>query len=88
MIDSALAEFLKERPAAVQEAEIAMPLEEVPVLKCPKCNSNMVLKTKREGNNKFIGCMSYPTCRNVIWLPETIQEVEIINERCGEVSFF
>ncbi|KAJ8679286.1 hypothetical protein QAD02_015073 [Eretmocerus hayati] len=83
-IDTALAEYLNEQPAAVEEAEIAMPVEEVPILKCPKCNSNMVVKTKREGNSKYIGCTSFPTCRNVIWLPDTVEDIEVLNDRCNQ----
>lgn len=85
MIDEALAQYLNERPAGVELEEIAVPVEEVPILKCPKCGSNMVVKIKRQNNGKYIGCMGYPTCNNVIWLPETVEEVEVLDERCPTV---
>ncbi|OXU30865.1 hypothetical protein TSAR_001335, partial [Trichomalopsis sarcophagae] len=74
MIDAALAQYLDEQPEAIEQADIAVPVEDVPILRCPKCNSNMVVKTKRQGNGKYIGCMGYPTCNNVIWLPESVEE--------------
>lgn len=85
MIDAALAQYLDEQPEAIEQADIAMPVEDVPILRCPKCNSNMVVKTKRQGNGKYIGCMGYPTCNNVIWLPEAVEEVEILDEGCNQV---
>lgn len=86
MIDTALAQYLDEQPAEIEQADIAMPIEDIPILRCPKCNSNMVVKTKRQGNGKYIGCMGYPTCNNVIWLPEAIENVEILNEGCNQAS--
>ncbi|XP_058807359.1 DNA topoisomerase 3-alpha [Phymastichus coffea] len=83
MIDEALAEYLNERPVEVAEEEISVPDENEPILKCPKCNSNMVIKTKRQNNGKYIGCMGYPTCNNVIWLPETVEKIEVLDERCS-----
>ncbi|KAL7304941.1 hypothetical protein TKK_0002738 [Trichogramma kaykai] len=83
MIDTALAEYLDERPAENVHQEIAMPVDDPVVLKCPKCDSNMTVKARRQGNGKYIGCMNYPTCNNVIWLPESVEDVEVLNERCN-----
>jgi DNA topoisomerase-3 len=87
IIDAALSEYLDEEPLRIEAADNPIPLESVPILKCPKCNTNMVLKTKRQGNGKYIGCMAYPTCNNVIWLPESVEDVEILDEGCSIVSF-
>lgn len=38
-------------------------------MKCPKCNSEMVLKTARKGKNagnQFYGCSKYPSCKGVV----------------------
>ena len=88
LLDGALAEYLDERPIELQEADMPAPIDDIPVLKCPKCNSNMVIKTKRQGNGKYIGCMNYPTCNNVIWFPEGVEDVEIVDERCDRVRWF
>ena len=45
-----------------------------PVLKCPKCNGPMVLRTASRGDragSKFYGCQQYPKCRGIVnmqWL--------------------
>ena len=36
---------------------------------CPKCNSEMVLRTAKKGanaGNKFWGCAQYPRCRAIV----------------------
>ncbi|MGN0844571.1 MAG: NERD domain-containing protein [Kiritimatiellia bacterium] len=34
--------------------------------RCPRCGSDMVLRTSRETGKKFFGCCNYPKCRGVI----------------------
>ncbi len=41
---------------------------------CPKCESEMVLRTAKSGRNKggqFWGCAAYPKCRGIVALIET-----------------
>jgi hypothetical protein len=57
--------FLAQRAApapAVKDSEPAPP-------KCPKCDSEMILRTAKRGDNKgkqFYGCSRYPKCRQMI----------------------
>jgi len=47
-----------DRPAQIQESS----------LRCPKCASEMVLRTAKRGDNqggKFWGCSKYPECRGI-----------------------
>lgn len=47
---------------------------ENPVLRCPKCNGDLVLRTARRGENKgnsFYGCSNYPKCK---YIQEHIQQ--------------
>ncbi|KAK0095713.1 hypothetical protein PV326_007620 [Microctonus aethiopoides] len=81
LIDTALAEYIDERPSDVPEMEMIMPAEEVAIYKCPKCGLNMTLKERKQGG-KFIGCMGFPTCNNTIWLPQAVTEIEVTNEVC------
>lgn len=40
-------------------------------IQCPKCGSDMVLRTARKGQNagnQFWGCASYPVCRGIVKL--------------------
>ena len=44
------------------------PSEEIPILKCPKCNGELVLRTTKRGENKgnyFYGCTNYPKCKYI-----------------------
>ena len=51
------------------EAIEAVPLQEhAPVLRCPKCNSELVLRTATKGVNVgkcFYGCSNFPKCRYI-----------------------
>lgn len=43
-------------------------INETPILKCPKCNGELVLRTARRGDNKgnsFYGCSNYPKCKYI-----------------------
>lgn len=83
LIDDSLAQYLDERPLQTEQAQLH---EDVTIFKCPKCGSNMVLKQRRQGRGKYISCMGYPTCTNVIWFPEAIENVEVLNETCNQVN--
>jgi len=87
LIDDALAHYLDERPIQIEQAQLT-PAEDVSVFKCPKCGSNMVLKDRRQGRGKYISCMGYPSCTNVIWFPEAVEDIEILNETCNQVNVF
>ena len=42
-------------------------------LLCPKCGSNLVLRTAKRGNNvgeQFYGCLAYPKCRFILKIEE------------------
>ena len=45
------------------------PAAKTPEMVCPKCGSNMLLRTARRGNNagrKFWGCSKFPDCRGIL----------------------
>lgn len=52
------------------------------VCACPACQeANMVLKRKPDG--KFmVGCLKFPDCRNVVWLPNALVEASVLAEAC------
>ncbi|KAL0102558.1 hypothetical protein PUN28_018092 [Cardiocondyla obscurior] len=83
LIDDSLAQYLDERPTQTEQAVIP---QEVVIFKCPKCGSNMVLKDKRQGGGKYISCMGYPSCSNVIWFSEAVINVEASNETCNRCT--
>ncbi|XP_029663967.1 DNA topoisomerase 3-alpha [Formica exsecta] len=85
MIDDALAQYLDERPTQTEQVQFSL-VTDVTIFKCPKCGSNMVLKERKQGKGKYISCMGYPTCLNVIWFPEAIKDVEVLNETCNQCT--
>lgn len=84
LLDDSLAHQFGERPNQLEQAQLGP--EDVPIFQCPKCDSNMVLRQRRQGRGKYITCMGYPTCTNVVWLPEAVEDVEILNETCNQVN--
>lgn len=49
-------------------------INETPILKCPKCNGELVLRTAKRSENKgnaFYGCSNYPKCK---YIQEYIQQ--------------
>jgi predicted RNA-binding Zn-ribbon protein involved in translation (DUF1610 family) len=51
----------------ISNEQPAQPQETSP--RCPKCGSEMVLRTAKRGDNqggKFWGCSKYPECRGII----------------------
>lgn len=83
-IDESLGNRLDDRPVAIQDQHYNN-AQHRPVLKCPKCGNDMVLKDKRDNSAKFIGCTGWPDCKNTIWLPP-VQWVEVLDESCSNVS--
>ena len=46
-----------------------LPTQERRSVRCPKCNSHMVIRTAKKGanaGNKFWGCYQYPRCRGIV----------------------
>ncbi|XP_017884787.1 DNA topoisomerase 3-alpha [Ceratina calcarata] len=82
LIDQALAEYLGEHPSGSEGPAFNDLPEKTTIFKCPKCGSDMVLRTRKQGTGKFISCMGFPTCNNAIWFPENIESVDVLDEVC------
>ncbi|XP_012057921.1 PREDICTED: DNA topoisomerase 3-alpha-like [Atta cephalotes] len=85
LIDDSLAHYLNERPLQTEQIQLNTPVIST-IFKCPKCGSDMVLKQRRQGRGKYITCTGYPECTNVIWFPETVEDVEVLNETCNRCT--
>ncbi|XP_021266705.1 DNA topoisomerase 3-alpha isoform X2 [Numida meleagris] len=72
-LDQALAQYFGEATEIVEQEEVypAMP---VSIRKCPQCNNDMVLKTKKNGGF-YLGCMGYPACKTAVWFPDFVLDV-------------
>ncbi|CAA0839526.1 DNA topoisomerase 3-alpha, partial [Striga hermonthica] len=56
------------------------------VRKCNLCQeSDMVLRKKPDGNF-MVGCLGFPQCRNVVWLPGPISEATVTTNICSTCS--
>lgn len=56
------------------------------VRRCGLCQqADMVLKRKPDGNF-MVGCLAYPQCRNVVWLPGSISEATVTSNVCSSCS--
>ncbi|KFQ18375.1 DNA topoisomerase 3-alpha, partial [Merops nubicus] len=81
-LDQALAQYFGEAAEIVEQEEVypAMP---VPVRKCPQCNSDMVLKTKKNGGF-YLSCVGYPACKAAVWFPDFVLDVARDESVCAE----
>jgi len=61
---------------------------EKPIFSCPKCSSNSIIARKGKNNAKFfLGCKGFPQCKNIINIPESIIDIQVLNDdchRCGQ----
>ncbi|CAH0579356.1 unnamed protein product [Chrysodeixis includens] len=82
-IDAALAERFSEQPNEyIPSVEMAMDMPAA--FKCPKCGTDMVVRHKKSNADElYIGCMSYPSCKNAVWLPSLVKSVKVLPETCS-----
>ncbi len=56
--------------------------------KCPKCDKgNLKILFSRKTKSKFVGCSSYPDCKNIYSLPRN-GLIKKIEEKCKECNFY
>ncbi|CAJ2641484.1 unnamed protein product [Trifolium pratense] len=56
------------------------------VRRCGLCQeSDMVLKKNRDGNF-MVGCLGYPQCRSVVWLPGSVSEAVVTTNTCNNCT--
>ncbi|KAJ8478267.1 hypothetical protein OPV22_021994 [Ensete ventricosum] len=53
---------------------------------CSLCSeADMVLK-RRPNGDYMVGCLRFPNCRNVVWLPGSISEAAVTNHVCSSCA--
>ncbi|NXV31469.1 TOP3A topoisomerase, partial [Rissa tridactyla] len=72
-LDQALAQYFGQA-AEIAEQEEVYPAMPVSVRKCPQCNNDMVLKTKKNGGF-YLSCTGYPACKAAVWFPDFVLDV-------------
>lgn len=88
-MDEAISEFIPEERQEARNfaSEVGPDGGSKIYRKCPACNSDMVLRQKKDNTGFFISCLGYPQCKNALWLPSTIQQLEIDQQTCSVVCF-
>lgn len=79
-LDEALSQYLGEGTEVAQQEELYPPMPE-PVRKCPQCNKDMVLKTKKSGGF-YLSCTGFPECRSAVWFPDSVLEASRDSSVC------
>lgn len=41
--------------------------------RCPECGAGLVVRTNRENDSQFIGCMAWPNCTHTEAIPESLR---------------
>ncbi|GAB1611339.1 DNA topoisomerase 3-alpha-like, partial [Argonauta hians] len=81
-IDEALGIYLGEA-APYSESDNVTNMAAIQSVKpCPKCKQDMLLRQRKEGRGFYIGCSGFPACRNAIWLPDFVLNVEVDGTVC------
>nr|XP_033819211.1 DNA topoisomerase 3-alpha isoform X1 [Geotrypetes seraphini] len=80
-LDEALSQYFGEAAQVVQQEEI-YPDVPLPVRKCPQCNRDMVMKTKKDGGY-YLSCLGYPNCKTAVWFPSFVLEVSRDESVCS-----
>lgn len=45
-----------------------------------------VRQKKNNADEFYISCVSYPNCKNAVWLPTIVKKLEVLSETCPVVS--
>ncbi|XP_075231110.1 topoisomerase 3-alpha isoform X2 [Lycorma delicatula] len=81
-IDTALGKYLDAAPQAFVPEEQTGIISE-PVMKCPSCGSDMVLR-KRNTGGFYISCLGFPQCKTSLWFPSTVVDVKLAPNTCPQ----
>jgi len=84
-IDQMLGVRLDVQPSELND-QLAIAQEQFKsVMKCPKCGTDMVIKTRKNGQGKYLSCLSYPNCKNVVWFSINVEQIDVLDENCLQV---
>ncbi|TDG42742.1 hypothetical protein AWZ03_010848 [Drosophila navojoa] len=81
-MDDKIAQRINETPTVAAVNPSSGLVQEL--FQCPKCEqAPLALKPKKNQTSFFIGCLNFPDCKNVIWLPEECKELTVLEECCA-----
>ncbi|XP_064634025.1 DNA topoisomerase 3-alpha-like [Lineus longissimus] len=79
-LDEALSQYFGDAQT-VRSAEI-LPQVSFPVMPCPVCRQDMILRAKRDNKGFFLSCMGFPDCKTAIWFPDGVLSAEVTEHIC------
>ncbi|XP_008820178.1 DNA topoisomerase 3-alpha [Nannospalax galili] len=80
-LDEALSQYFGEGAKLIRQEEFYPAMPE-PIRKCPQCNKDMVLKTKKSGGF-YLSCTGFPECRSAVWFPDSVLEASRDSSVCS-----
>ncbi|KAH8274166.1 hypothetical protein KR044_013327 [Drosophila immigrans] len=87
-MDAKVSQRLNETPAATDASSTAPETNANMIrelFQCPKCDeAPLALKPKKNPGSFFIGCLNFPNCKNVVWLPEEGKDYTVLDECCAQ----
>ncbi|XP_053693949.1 DNA topoisomerase 3-alpha [Sabethes cyaneus] len=81
-LDQAMGQRLNQAPREAPSNYSAGSASIQEVCRCPKCSQMMCLKTKKDGNGYYLGCLGFPECKNSVWFDDNIKEASGTDEVC------
>lgn len=85
-IDRTLGTRLQVQPTPADMAQVINQQDHKPVLKCPKCGNDMIIRERKNGEGKYLTCSGYPACRNAVWFSANVETIEVLENSCRNVS--
>ena len=91
-IDEALSGYFEEQrvePAGPVDMQLNPDVPQGPAYrKCPACGLDMMPRRKKDATKAiYFSCMGFPDCKMAVWLPTTVQQVEVHPTTCPRVLF-
>ncbi|XP_059470353.1 DNA topoisomerase 3-alpha [Neocloeon triangulifer] len=83
-LDSAVEQHLGVRREANAVFDLPAPISSQKFATCPGCGQDLIVKQKRDGDTFYISCSAYPACRNSIWLPSAVRNVQVTDQTCQQ----
>lgn len=86
-LEEKLAARINEQRTDVQNINTIREENFKPVLKCPKCNNSMIIKKRTNDVGYYMSCCGFPACKNAVWFPGFVEQIDVMNDSCPNVSF-
>ncbi|KAL0269615.1 UNVERIFIED_CONTAM: hypothetical protein PYX00_007289 [Menopon gallinae] len=80
-LNAAIQKYLNVQPQEGVQME-AMLSQIEKVKKCSKCGADIILRKKKTGEGKYLTCGGFPQCKEGMFFPGFVQDVEVTSDVC------